>query len=92
MLALPCPFYLAYAFWHRRVNLAWLARSVVLPAAAVPIPIAGWMAYYNYRVTGDPWKLPYLEHERQYDMWSPLVWQPRAGPKPVYSIAVLEDF
>ena len=92
LLALACLIYLGYAFWRRRGNLPALARRVVLPAGAVLIPIAGWMGYYNYRVTGDPWKLPYLEHERQYDMWSPLVLQPHPHPKPVYSNAVLEDF
>jgi len=90
LLALPCLVYLAYGFWRQRTG--GLLRSVVLPAAAVLIPVAGWMAYYNYRVTGNPWEMPYLAHERQYDMWSPLVLQPRPGPKPVYSNAFLEDF
>ena len=27
---------------------------------------AGWLGYYNYRVTGSPTKLPYLEYDRQY--------------------------
>ncbi len=90
LLALPCLVYLAYGFWRQRAG--GLLRSVVLPAAAVLIPAAGWMAYYNYRVTGNPWEMPYLAHERQYDMWSPLVLQPRPGPKPVYSNAFLEDF
>lgn len=90
MLALPCLMYLAYECWRRRAG--GLVRSVVFPAAVVLIPVAGWMAYYNYRVTGNPWEMPYLEHERQYDMWSPLVWQPDPAPKPVYSNVVLEDF
>lgn len=90
LLALPCLLYLAYGLWRRRAG--GLLRSVVFPAAAVLIPVAGWMAYYNYRVTGNPWEMPYMEHERQYDMWSPLVWQPNPGAKPVYSNAVLEDF
>ena len=90
LLALPCLAYLAYGFWRRRAG--GLVRSVVFPAAAVLIPAAGWMVYYNYRVTGNPWEMPYLEHERQYDMWSPLVLQPHPAPKPVYSNAFLADF
>ncbi len=92
ILALPCLAYLAYGFWRRHVDVARLARSVVFPAAAVLIPVAAWMAYYNYRVTGNALEMPYLEHERQYDMWSPLVWQSHPAPQPVYSNAFLEDF
>lgn len=91
LLALPCLIYLAFGFW-RRTGVRVLARTVLLPAAAVLIPVAGWMAFYNYRVTGTAWRMPYLEHERQYDIWSPLVWQKHPAPRPVYSNAVLEDF
>jgi hypothetical protein len=27
---------------------------------------AGWLGYYNYRVTGSPTRLPYVEYDRQY--------------------------
>ena len=92
ILALPCSLYLCYGFWRRRRSPIGLGRNVVTPMVAVLIPVAGWMAYYNYRVTGSPWDMPYMEHERQYAMWSSLAWQPNPAPKPTYSNAVLEDF
>jgi hypothetical protein len=85
VLAVPSTLYLGYVLRLR----IW---RVVVPAAAVLIPVAAWMAYYNYRVTGDPWMLPYVEHERQYAIWSSLVWQTHPGPQPAYSNALLQDF
>jgi hypothetical protein len=32
----------------------------------VAILAAGWLGYYNYRVTRSPTRLPYLEYDRQY--------------------------
>ncbi|HMD50280.1 MAG TPA: hypothetical protein VKG79_14320, partial [Bryobacteraceae bacterium] len=85
VLAVPSMLYLAYALRLR----IW---RVVVPAAAVLIPVAAWMAYYNYRVTGNPWELPYVEHERQYAIRSSLVLQTHPSRRPAYSNALLEDF
>jgi hypothetical protein len=92
LLVLPCSLYLVYGLWRRRVSPAWLTRSVLLPAATLLLPVAAWMAYYNYRVTGNVWEMPYVAHERQYAIWSSLLWQTRPAPQPAYSNAVLEDF
>lgn len=48
--------------------VVWLARKQ-LRLAAVWIPIAGvaFLAFYNYRVTGNPLWLPYQEYARQYE-------------------------
>ena len=43
-----------------------LATRVAVPAAAVLVPVAAFMLYFNARVTGSPWELPYQLHERQY--------------------------
>lgn len=39
---------------------------VWIPAAAVFAIGMGWLGYYNYRVTGNPARLPYLEYDSQY--------------------------
>ena len=91
VLAAPATVYLAFVFWRRRAGFARLMRYVA-PAAAVLIPIAAWMAYYNYRVTGNPWEMPYIAHERQYAIWSSLAFQSKSGPRPSYSNAFLEEF
>lgn len=62
-----------------RVSLGKMAG----PLALVLVPVGVWMAYYNYRVTGDPLRFAYEEHERQYETWAPFVWDthPRVAPQ-----------
>jgi hypothetical protein len=60
--------------------------------AAILLPVAAWMAYYNYRVTGHPLRMPYVEHEQQYVVWSQLLWNAQPKPVPTYSSSALRDF
>jgi hypothetical protein len=62
-----------------------------LAAAAVLIPAAAAMLYYNARVTGNAFELPYLLHERQYAVASNFAWSANK-PEPVYNHAVLRTF
>jgi hypothetical protein len=70
--------------------------GAILGHAALPVTVVlaltvAAMGYYNYRVTGNPFCLPYLLHEQQYGIAPPFVWQePR--PEPVYHHAVMRDF
>lgn len=66
------------------VRLAW-------PAAAVLVPVAAFMLYFNQRVTGNPWELPYQLHERQYGAAPVFAWS-SAKPVPVYDHAVMQTF
>ncbi len=92
VLATACTAYLVFAFARRRLGIAYLARTALLPAAAVLIPVAAWMAYYNFRVTGSPLEMPYIAHERQYAMLSPLLFSPASSRAPHYSNSFLELF
>lgn len=53
----------------------WFARGFLLPA--LPIIAAGLagIAFQNWRVTGHPLLLPYLEHARQYIAAPAMIWQ-----------------
>ncbi len=42
--------------------------------ALLLIPVAAWMGYYNYRVTGHALELPYVAHDRQYALLEPVLW------------------
>ena len=66
------------------VRLAW-------PAAAVLIPAAAFMLYFNARVTGNPWELPYQLHERQYVVANNFAWS-SDNPEPAYHHAVMRTF
>ena len=68
---------LCLAWWVLRKGRAPLAialRRVVAPVALVLLVTALFMAYFNYRVTGNPLELPYQEHEKQYAAAPVLFW------------------
>ncbi len=57
----------------------------VLPPLALVLALTAlWMGYYNWRVTGDSLRLPYVEHESQYAVAPALVFQ-SARPVPEYA-------
>jgi hypothetical protein len=58
---------------------------IVRPLTLTLIPVALWMLYYDYRVTGNPLRMPYMEHERQYETSSPFFWQTGLRPQPRYN-------
>jgi hypothetical protein len=67
------------------------AIRCALPASAVLIPVAACMLYFNARVTGHPFELPYQLHEQRYAVANNFAWS-RDNPEPVYRHAVLRDF
>jgi len=64
---------------------------LILPAAAMLVPTAAFMLYFNARVTGNPFELPYELHERQYVVANNFAWS-NDNPAPVYRHAVLQTF
>jgi hypothetical protein len=76
---------------RKRKPMATLAMRVALPAAAVLIPVAVFMVYFNARVTGNPLELPYQLHERQYTVANNFAWD-HNNAEPVYRHAVMRTF
>jgi hypothetical protein len=58
--------------------------AFILLAYAAPVLAlySGFQLYFNYRVTGNAFRLPYLEYARQYDVISQLRHVPLSSPKP----------
>ena len=77
----------------RTSHLSWGARCrrVVLPALLVLLLAAGWMGFYNFRVTGDPLRLPYQVHEATYGMAPLFLWQ-SIKAEPSYRHQAFHDF
>ncbi len=50
----------------RRTALSWRLGRVVAPFGVVVAAVATFFFTYNARVTGNPWRMPYMEHEAQY--------------------------
>ena len=66
-------------------------RRVVLPVI-VPLAVAaGVMGYYFWRVTGNPWRLPYQVYHATYDATPLFAWQ-SLPPVPTYRHKVMQDF
>jgi len=77
--------------------LAWKGgvrtlKAMALPVAMVLVPAGAWMAYYNYRVTGNALEMPYVAHDKQYQVWGPFLWQSKPLRTPDYSNQVVRDF
>lgn len=67
----------------------WLIRIAVPLAGGLGVT-ALFMGYYNWRVTGDPWRMPYAVHEQTYGATPVFLWQP-AGPMPEYRHAEIRE-
>lgn len=80
LMILACPLLL------RRLNLRTAAVAVIVLVAGF-----GWMAYYNNRVTGNPFQFPYTVHQRQYAV-VPLFEFQQLQPEPPYRHERLREF
>jgi hypothetical protein len=74
----------------RRPPLAATLRCVALPLALVLLPAAGAMAYYNFRVTGHPLRMPFQVYQTTYDVTPKILCLP-SNPDPTYHHAVMRD-
>jgi hypothetical protein len=53
----------------------WLSQFA-LPAVLLVATGFGCMCFYNWRVTGNPFRLPYLENRSRYEIHPTFFWQP----------------
>jgi len=84
------------------VLIRWLAQDgpghratltrFVLPCSAVIALGALALAYSNFRVTGSPWRLPYLEYEHRYLGTPVFIWQSEPTTEPVFTNAAFAEF
>lgn len=73
----------------------WPAWTMILRRTTIPfaliIATGVWMAYYNYRVFGNPLTPPYKVNRATYAVVPYWIWQ-RPSAEPVYHHAVIRDF
>jgi len=65
---------------------------IVVSGSAVLLIIFSWMGYYNWRVTGDPLKMPYKEHNEQYAANPTFLWQTDSGQIPNYRHIEIQNY
>jgi hypothetical protein len=76
---------------RQRPTLLVRVVHVVLPLTVMLAGAAGFLAYSNYRVTGDAWRLPYLLHESTYGV-APLFTFYPPKPVPEFRHPVMREF
>jgi len=84
---------LRLVFWWRREQKAdWrmLLRTIVVPSSVVLILTAAGMAYYNDRVTGSAFRMPYMVYEATYTVSPLFLWQ-KLKPEPAYRHKEIKD-
>jgi len=73
----------------RRPPLRIALRSVVLPLCLVLAALGAGISYYCWRITGNPFELPYQVERQQYAVAPVMLWLP-LRPQPAYHNDVFE--
>ncbi len=82
---------IGYHLVRSRAEISIGIRRVVLPLVFVLVPTIAVMAYYNWRVFGSPFTLPYQINRATYAMAGVFLWDaPR--PAPVYNHKAMADY
>jgi hypothetical protein len=63
---------------------------VLVPLGAGLLIVAGAMGYYNFRITGDALRMPFVEYSDQYDIY-PKFWFLPTRPAPPYRDEVMRQ-
>lgn len=66
-------------------------RPVLTPFLVVALTGAGFLGYYNWRVTGDALRLPYLENRERYEVHPSFVWQ-SPHPDKTYNHEIIRKY
>jgi hypothetical protein len=82
----------ALAFWFFP---AWkrgrISAAILAPAAGLLLVAVAGMAYFNWRGTGSPLKMPYAANHTEYHITKPFMWQTRY-PIPEYRHPIMRTF
>ncbi len=81
----------AWMFGKKRPAIRVSLSRVVLPVALVLAIVGGMMGYYFWRITGNPFHMPYQVDRETYAMAPVFLWQ-SASPEPAYHHKVMRDF
>ena len=82
---------LAFWIWHKRPPTRLWIKTIAVPLMVVLILASGWSAYYCWRVTGNPFRLPQQVNRETYAMAKYFYWQTPA-PAPVFRNEQLRNF
>src|SRR5262249_4871813 len=92
LVSLAAGIFLVMHIINQRGHPLWISiKRIVLPILLVlGVTITG-MGFYNLRVTGNPFRMPYQIHEETYGMAPRFLWQ-KPSPEAAYRHKVIRDF
>ena len=92
ILSLPVAVSLLAWLTGKRRPSTWVAmRKVVVPIAGILLLTSAAMGFYFWRVTGDPFKMPYQVNRETYAIAPYFIWG-KLKSEPRYHHAVMRDF
>jgi hypothetical protein len=91
VLALPTTIVLFRRLQHGHLPLSIISKRIVLPLLLVLLPATLATGYYNHRVTGSAFRMPYQVNRQAYSMAPYFIWQ-HPSPEPEYRHAKLRAF
>jgi hypothetical protein len=69
-----------------------MTSRVVVPIASVLVLTGAFLAYYNFRVSGNALLMPYVLNQRTYVVVPPFSWQPLRPQPPAYRNQEMRSF
>src|SRR6185437_5859019 len=67
--------------WRNPLILMKFLRRTIVPLTTVLVLSGLWMGYYFWRVTGNPFRMPYQQERIAYGNVPQLLWQPQLGER-----------
>ncbi len=88
VLSIGVAIWLFFALVRPQPNSMRMLLPMAIPVLLITV---AWMGYYNWRVTGSLWKLPYAVHAAQYDS-APTFWFLKPRPRWEYRHQNIANF
>lgn len=89
-LVLSLPVLAAMLYWMVKMRPALVFRRMVAPITVVMAITAAATGYYNFRVTGNAFRMGYQVNRERYSRAKYFIWQNSTLSKPQYRYAVME--
>jgi hypothetical protein len=90
VVSLPAAVMLVWRMFSKNGPPLRVSTRIMLPIFVMLIATAGSIGYYNFRVTGDPLRLPHILAHETYGVAPIFIWQ-QTNPEPLYRHKVLRD-
>ena len=91
LVSAPAVAFLLWHLWKRAHPPISLLLRRMTPAAVLLVATLGFMGYYNWRVFGSPFTIPYKINRDTYASAQHFIWQ-SARPEPAYRHAAMRNF